>query len=64
MGTVQIIKIERFLLSGSQKGRFGTVNHLLWKIVNQKPTEDLLIAIPAASLNRQEDKNLDNGKQK
>jgi hypothetical protein len=39
-------------------------NRLLWKIINQKPTEDLLIAIPAAVPKRQEEKNKDNGKQK
>ena len=57
------IDLSRSIFSGLRPVK-TTANRLLWKIVNQKPTEDLLIAIPAASLNRQEDKNLDSGKQK
>jgi hypothetical protein len=57
------IDLSRSIFSGPRPVK-TTANRLLWKIVNQKPTEDLLIAIPAASLNRQEDKNLDSGKQK
>lgn len=57
------IDLSRSIFSGLRPVK-TTANRLLWKIVNQKPTEDLLIAIPAASVNRQEDKKLDSGKQK
>jgi hypothetical protein len=56
------IDLSRSIISGPQPVK-TTANRLLWKIVNQKPTEDLLIAIPEAS-NIQKDKNLDSGKRK
>ena len=57
------IDLSRSIFSGPRPVETKT-NRLLWKIVNQKPTEDLLIAIPAAASNRQEDKIMDSGKQK
>jgi hypothetical protein len=54
------IDLSRCIFSGPRPVK-TTANRLLWKIANQKPAEDLFIAIPGAS-NSQEDKNLDSGK--